>query len=242
MSDYRGYPQSGTQTTGVDLGLRSYMLKVYNYMAGGLALTGVAALVTYNLAVQNGALTPLGQTLFHGPMLWVLMLAPIALVFWLSFGIQRMSVGTAQLVFWAYAALVGIGFTPLALVYTGGSLVQAFMVTAAAFAGLSLYGYTTKRDLSGFGAFLFMGLIGLILASVVNIFIGSSAVSFALSVISVLVFTGLTAWDTQKIKEMYSAHDDGTVAGRKAVMGALALYLDFINLFLMLLRLFGGRR
>jgi len=142
MSDYRGYPQSGATASGLDLGLRSYMLKVYNYMAGGLALTGVAALVTYNLAVQNGALTPLGQTLFHGPMLWVLMLAPIALVFWLSFGIQRMSVGTAQLVFWAYAALVGIGFTPLALVYTGGSLVQAFMVTAAAFAGLSLYGYT----------------------------------------------------------------------------------------------------
>jgi len=242
MSDYRGYPQSGTQTTGVDLGLRSYMLKVYNYMAGGLALTGVAALVTYNLAVQNGALTPLGQTLFHGPMLWVLMLAPIALVFWLSFGIQRMSVGTAQLVFWAYAALVGIGFTPLALVYTGGSLVQAFMVTAAAFAGLSLYGYTTKRDLTGFGAFLFMGLIGLILASVVNIFIGSSAVSFALSVISVLVFTGLTAWDTQKIKNMYYAGDDGVMMGRKAIMGALNLYLDFINLFLSILRLMGDRR
>jgi len=242
MSDYRGYPQSGTTASGLDLGLRSYMLKVYNYMAGGLALTGVAALVTYNLAVQNGALTPLGQTLFHGPMLWVLMLAPIALVFWLSFGIQRMSVGTAQLVFWAYAALVGIGFTPLALVYTGGSLVQAFMVTAAAFAGLSLYGYTTKRDLTGFGAFLFMGLIGLILASVVNIFIGSSAVSFALSVISVLVFTGLTAWDTQKIKNMYYAGDDGVMMGRKAIMGALNLYLDFINLFLSILRLMGDRR
>ena len=242
MSDYRGYPQSGTTASGLDLGLRSYMLKVYNYMAGGLALTGVAALVTYNLAVQNGALTPLGQTLFHGPMLWVLMLTPIALVFWLSFGIQRMSVGTAQLVFWAYAALVGIGFTPLALVYTGGSLVQAFMVTAAAFAGLSLYGYTTKRDLTGFGAFLFMGLIGLILASVVNIFIGSSAVSFALSVISVLVFTGLTAWDTQKIKNMYYAGDDGVMMGRKAIMGALNLYLDFINLFLSILRLMGDRR
>ena len=245
MSDYRGFPQTGTTTAGLDLGLRSYMLKVYNYMAAGLAVTGVAALVMYNLTVQSSeplALTALGNTLFHGPLLWVLMIAPIGLVMWLSFGIQRMSVGTAQLVFWAYAALVGVGFTPLAFVYTHGSLVQVFMVTAATFASLSLYGYVTKRDLTGMGSFLFMGLIGLVIASLVNIFLQSSAVNFALSVVGVLVFTGLTAYDTQSIKNMYYAGDDGVMMGRKAIMGALRLYLDFINLFLSLLRLMGDRR
>lgn len=243
MSDYRGFPQTGATTAGLDLGLRSYMLKVYNYMAAGLALTGVAALVTYNLAVQNGALTPLGVTLFHGPLMWILMLAPIALVFWLSFGIQRMSVGTAQLVFWAYAALVGIGFTPLALVYTGGSLVRVFMVTAAAFAALSLYGYTTKRDLTGFGAFLFMGLIGLIIASVVNLFLASSALSFGISVLGVLIFAGLTAWDTQRLKEMYLYSNlDPESAAKLSVNGALSLYLNFINMFQMLISLLGDRR
>ncbi|MBG1233676.1 Bax inhibitor-1/YccA family protein [Aestuariivirga litoralis] len=242
MADYRGFPQSGTTTAGLDLGLRSYMLKVYNYMAGGLALTGAAALGTYSVAVQNGQLTPLGLTLFKGPLMWVLLLAPLAMVFFLSFRINKMSVGAAQLTFWAYAALVGVGFTPLALVYTGASLAQVFMVTAGTFGAVSLYGYTTKRDLTGFGSFLFMGLIGLIIASLVNIFLQSSAMSFALSVVGVLVFTGLTAYDTQKIKDMYYAGDDGTMMGRKAIMGALNLYLDFINLFLSLLRLMGDRR
>lgn len=242
MSDYRGYPQSGTTTAGLDLGLRSYMLKVYNYMAAGLAVTGVAALVTYNLTIQDGHLTQLGMTMFNSPLKWVLLFAPIGLVFWLSFGIQRMSVGTAQAVFWLYAALVGVGFTPLALIYTGASLVQVFMVTAATFGALSLWGYTTKRDLTGMGSFLFMGLIGLIIASLVNIWFQSAAATFALSVIGVLVFTGLTAYDTQKIKDMYYAGDDGTMIGRKAIMGALTLYLDFINLFLSLLRLMGDRR
>jgi uncharacterized protein len=245
MSDFRNFPQAGTSSVGMDLGLRSYMLKVYNYMAGGLALTGAAAFGTYNMAVQSSTplvLTPLGTTLFHGPLMWILLLAPLALVFFLSFRIQSMSVGAAQLTFWIYAALVGVGFTPLALVYTSGSLVQAFLVTAAAFASLSLYGYTTKRDLTGFGAFLFMGLIGLIIASLVNLFLQSSAMNFALSVIGVLVFTGLTAWDTQQIKNMYYAGDDGVMMGRKAIMGALRLYLDFINLFMSVLRLMGDRR
>ena len=243
MSDYRGFPQAGARSTAVDQGLRAYMQKVYNYMAGGLALTGASAIGTYNMAVTpEGALTPLGMTLFHGPVMWLLVLAPLGLVMFLSFGIQRMSVGTAQLSFWAYAALVGMSFATLGLVYTHGSIARVFLITAAAFGSLSLYGYTTKRDLTGFGAFLFMGLIGLIIASVVNIFFASSAVSFALSVVGVLVFTGLTAYDTQRIKNLYYAGDDGVTIGRKAIMGALTLYLDFINMFLMLLRLFGDRR
>ena len=245
MSDYRGFPQAGARSASVDVGLRAYMQKVYNYMAGGLALTGASAIATYNMAVaseQPLALTAFGNTLFHGPVMWLLVLAPLGLVMFLSFGIQRMSVGTAQLSFWAYAALVGVSFATLGLVYTHGSIARVFLITAAAFASLSLYGYTTKRDLIGMGAFLFMGLIGLVIASLVNLFFMSSAMSFALSVIGVLVFTGLTAYDTQRIKNMYYAGDDGATVGRKAIMGALTLYLDFINMFMSLLRLFGDRR
>ena len=244
MSDYRNFPQTGARTgVGVDLGLRAHMLKVYNYMALGLALTGVAAFVTFNMAVDSsGALTPLGLTLFRGPFMWLLVLAPVGLVMWLSFGINRMSVGTAQTVFWLYAALVGVSLASLGLVYKAGSIGQVFMISAATFGAVSLYGYTTKRDLTSMGAFLFMGLIGLVIASVVNLFLASSALAFALSVVGVLVFTGLTAYDTQKIKEMYYAGDDGVALGRKAIMGALSLYLDFINLFLSMLRLFGERR
>ena len=245
MSDYRGFPQAGARSAAVDVGLRAYMQKVYNYMAGGLALTGASAIGTYNMAVaseQPLALTAFGNTLFHGPLMWLLVLAPLGLVMFLSFGIQRMSVGTAQLSFWAYAALVGMSFATLGLVYTHGSIARVFLITAAAFASLSLYGYTTKRDLTGMGAFLFMGLIGLVIASLVNLFFMSSAMSFALSVIGVLVFTGLTAYDTQRIKNMYYAGDDGATVGRKAIMGALTLYLDFINMFMSLLRLFGDRR
>jgi FtsH-binding integral membrane protein len=244
MSDYRGFPQSSARSgAAMDLGLRSYMQRVYNYMAGGLALTGATAVGTYNLAVTpDGTLTPLGTTLFHGPMMWLLVLAPLGLVMFLSFGIQRMSVGTAQVAFWAYAALVGMSFATLGLVYTHGSIARVFLITAAAFASLSVYGYTTKRDLTGLGAFMFMGLIGLVIASLVNLFFMSSAMSFALSVVGVLVFTGLTAYDTQRIKDMYYSGDDGVTLGRKAIMGALTLYLDFINLFLSLLRIFGDRR
>jgi hypothetical protein len=222
----------------VDQGLRAYMLRVYNYMAIGLALTGLAAYGTYSMAVSNPAFA---QAIYGGPLRWVIILAPLAMVFFLSFRIHKMSVTAAQTTFWIYAAMVGLSLSSIFLVYTAQSITQVFFITAASFGGLSLFGYTTKRDLSGMGSFLFMGLIGIILASLVNIWLASSALQFAVSVIGVLVFAGLTAYDTQQIKEMYYANDDGTVAGRKAVMGALRLYLDFINLFLMLLQLFGNR-
>lgn len=234
------------ETGVIDQGLRSYMLQVYNYMALGLLITAAASIGMFKLAFVDvgGTLQPtaLGQTLFTGPLMWVIVFAPFALVLVLSFGIQRMSVGAAQLTFFGYSLLMGISLTTIFVVYTSQSITQVFFITAATFGAMSLYGYTTKRDLTGMGSFLFMGLIGIIIASLVNIFIGSSALGFAISVLGVLIFVGLTAYDTQKIKEMYYAGDDGTVAGRKAIMGALSLYLDFINLFLMLLRLFGDRR
>ncbi|MDE2446610.1 MAG: Bax inhibitor-1/YccA family protein, partial [Alphaproteobacteria bacterium] len=222
--------------------LRAYMLRVYNYMAVGLALTGLAAYFTFNMAVQNGALTAFGTAIFVGPLKWVVILAPLALVFFMSFRLHTLSVATAQAVFWIYAALVGVSFGSLGLIYTSGSIARVFLITAVAFGSLSLWGYTTKRDLSGWGSFLFMGLMGIIVASLVNIFFASSAMNFALSVISVLVFTGFTAYDTQAIKETYYEADSATTMGHKAIMGALRLYLDFINLFLSLLRLFGDRR
>ena len=223
----------------VDAGLRAYMLRVYNYMAIGVALTGFAAMAVYQMVQSNPALQ---QTLFGGPLYLVLLLAPLGLVFFLSFRIQHLSVGTAQALFFFYAALLGVSLAPIFMVYTHGSIARVFFISSAAFGALSLYGYTTQRDLSPFGSFLIMGLFGIIIASLVNIFLASSALQFVISVVGVLVFAGLTAWDTQQIKEMYSVNDDGTIAGRKAIMGALRLYLDFINLFLMLLRLFGDRR
>jgi FtsH-binding integral membrane protein len=229
----------------IDQGLRAYMLRVYNYMAIGLLITGLAAWGTFSFAVdQTGgaiALTPFGQAIYQGPLRWVVMLAPLAIVFLFSFRIASMSVGTAQAVFWLFAALMGVSLSSILLVYTGESITRVFFITAATFGALSLYGYTTSKDLSGWGSFLFMGLIGIVIASIVNIFMASSALQFAISVIGVLVFAGLTAYDTQKIKEMYYAGDDATLSGQKAIMGALNLYLDFINMFLMLLRLFGNR-
>lgn len=226
----------------IDQGLRSYMLKVYNYMGLGLALTGAAAYGTFHAAVDpSGQLTGFGQALFLSPLKWVVIFAPLAMVMGLSFGVHRMSVAAAQGLFWLYAALVGVSLSSLGLIYTSSSIAQVFLVTAVTFGALSLYGYTTRRDLTGFGSFLFMGLIGIIIASLVNLYFQSGALSLALSVIGVLVFTGLTAYDTQKIKDMYFEGDDVAVMGRKAIMGALSLYLDFINLFLSLLRLFGNR-
>jgi FtsH-binding integral membrane protein len=253
MSDYDTRPAAARygQTAAragaaVDQGLRAYMLRVYTYMALGLAITGAAALGTFMLAVDRSGgamqLTSFGHLIYQTPLKWVVIFAPLALVFFLSFQIQKMSVGTAQTVFWLYAALVGLSLSVIFLIYTGQSITQVFFVTAAAFGGLSLYGYTTQRDLSGFGSFLIMGLIGIIIASVVNIFLQSSMMQFIVSVIGVLVFAGLTAYDTQRIKEMYDSMDDDGTMGRKAIMGALSLYLDFINLFLMLLRLVGDRR
>lgn len=235
----------------IDQGLRSYMLGVYNYMAIGLAITGLFALGIYMLsissvptpyAVRGGLyLTQLGYTLFVSPLKWVVILAPLALVLFLSFRVDKMSVGAAQLTFWIYAALVGVSLAVLLMVYTHTSIARVFFITAASFGALSLWGYTTQRDLSGWGSFLFIGLVGIIIASLVNIFVASTMMQWIISCVGVLVFAGLTAYDTQQIKEMYDANDDGTVAGRKSIMGALRLYLDFLNLFLMLLNLFGNR-
>ncbi|MCS0504855.1 Bax inhibitor-1/YccA family protein [Ancylobacter mangrovi] len=258
MSDFNrnvSVPRFGATATRtqaeIDQGLRAYMLRVYNYMTLGLAITGAAALGIYMLAVSdvpttvalapNVYLTQFGAALFLSPLRWVVILAPLAAVFFLSFRVDRMSVGAAQVVFWLYAALVGISLSSILLVYTHESVVRVFFITAAAFGALSLYGYTTTRSLSAMGSFLMMGLFGIIIAMVVNIFLASSMLQFVISVAGVLIFSGLTAYDTQRIKEMYFAGDDDVVAGRKAIMGALTLYLDFINLFLMLLQLFGNR-
>jgi uncharacterized protein len=240
----RGY----VDRAAIDAGLRAHMIRVYNYMAIGVALTGLVAWFTFQAAVVTNAAgnitgyTPFGQVMLQSPMVWVLMLAPLALVFFISFRIERLSAGTARLLFFVYAAMMGLSLSTIFVVFTATSITRVFFISAASFGALSLYGYTTQRDLSAFGSFLMMGLIGIIIASLVNIFLASSVLEFVISVVGVLVFAGLTAWDTQKIKEMYSPMDDGSVTGRKAVMGALSLYLDFINLFMMLLRLFGDRR
>jgi FtsH-binding integral membrane protein len=226
--------RSAVPQVGIDQGLRSYMLRVYNYMTGALALTGGVAY----LAVASGFI----NRIYGTPIMWVAIIAPLAFVLVLSFGIQKMSLGAAQATFWGYAAVMGISMSTIFLVYTGSSIAEVFFITAATFLAMSLWGYTTKRDLAGMGHFLMMGLIGLIIAMVVNIFMQSPAISFAISIIGVLVFTGLTAWDTQRIKEMYWEGDSDVVAGKKSIMGALALYLDFINLFMMLMQLMGNRR
>lgn len=253
MSDYNPNPAARYGTTvardrvAVDAGLRAYMLRVYNYMTLGLAITGAVALGTFMVAVNvdpaTGArsLTEIGQLLYASPLKWVVIFAPLALVFFLSFRIDRMSVGAAQTVFWTYAALVGLSLSVIFLVFTGQSIVRVLFITSAAFGALSLYGYTTKTDLSPLRTFLFMGLIGILIAFVVNIWLESSMLQWIASVIGVIVFAGLTAYDTQQIKEMYYAGDDSDTAGRKAVMGALRLYLDFVNMFMMLLHLFGNR-
>ena len=219
---------------GIDQGLRSYMLRVYNYMGGALAVTGIVAWFSQGFVAQ------LAQT--HSPLMYLLIFAPLGFVLVLSFGIQRMSLGAAQATFWGYAAVMGLSMSTIFLVYTMTSIAQMFFITAATFLAMSLWGYTTKRDLAGMGHFLFTGLIGIVIASVVNIFLRSPGLYFAISVIGVLVFTGLTAWDTQRIKEMYWDGDTAVIAGKKAIMGALALYLDFVNLFMFLLQLFGQRR
>jgi len=253
MSDFdrniaarRGY--GAGQAAAIDAGLRAYMIRIYNYMAAGVALTGVVSYLTFNAAaVTNAAgqitgLTPFGQAIFGGPLMIVLFLGTLGMVFFLSFRINKLQVGTALTLFMVYAGLLGLMLSSVFMTYTGASITRTFFISAASFGALSLYGYTTQRDLSPIGSFLVMGLFGLILAMVVNIFLKSTGLDFAISAIGVLIFAGLTAWDTQKIKEMYSVNDDGTVAGRKAVMGALTLYLDFINLFLFLLRFMGDRR
>jgi len=239
----------------VDAGLRAYMLRIYNYMSIGLAITGLAALGVYMAAVttdpsatviqlRNIGLTQFGYYMFASPLKWLFMLAPLAMVFVLSAGINRLAPSTAQLLFWVFSALMGVSLSSIFLVFTHTSIVRVFFITAATFGALSLYGYTTRRDISGMGSFLFMGLIGIIIASLVNLFLASSALQFIVSVIGVLVFAGLTAWDTQRLKNDYIygyASAGGDVAERAAISGALSLYLNFINLFTLLLQLLGQR-
>jgi hypothetical protein len=263
MSDYNPNPAARYGTTAardrvaVDEGLKAYMLRVYNYMTLGLAITGAVALGAFILSVPTDPatayatinlgggrtipVTQIGYLLFASPLKWVLFFAPLALVFVISGRIERLSVSAGQTLFWIFAALIGLSLSSIFLVFTGQSIVRVFFITAAAFGGLSLYGYTTKRDLSPWGTFLFMGLIGVLIAVVVNIFLDSSMLQWILSVVGVIVFAGLTAYDTQQIKEMYYAGDDSATAGRKSIMGALRLYLDFLNMFMFLLHLFGNR-
>ena len=218
-----------------DEGLRRHMLQVYNYMMIGLALTGIVAYIV-------GTTPALYMPIFGSPLKWVVMLAPLAFVFFFSFKIQSMSAGTAQLTFWIFCGVMGLSMASIFLVFTGASIARVFFITAGMFGAASLYGYTTKADLTKMGSFLFMGLIGIVIASLVNIFIGSSAVQFAISVIGVIVFTGLAAYDTQAIKESYAENAGIEQNGKLAVFGALTLYLSFVNLFQMLLQLFGVAR
>ena len=231
----------------IDEGLRAYMIRVYNYMAMGVALTGLVAWMTFNAAVTtspSGALvlTSFGQMIYGGPAVLVLFLATLGMVFFLSFRIHTLQPSTALVLFMVYAALLGLMLSSVFLAYTGTSITRVFFISAASFGALSLYGYTTKGDLSAIGSFLIMGVIGLLIAMVVNIFLQSTMMQFVISCVGVLIFAGLTAYDTQKIKDMYDPMEDGTMVGRKAVMGALTLYLDFINMFQFLLQLFGDRR
>jgi uncharacterized protein len=235
MAEYRSpyLTRTAEQTAAIDEGLRAYMLRVYNYMASGVLLSGIVAYVVAN--------TALAGIVFGTPLKWVVMLAPLAFIMVLSFGIHKLSFAAAQAVYWAFCAAMGASLASILLVFTGASVARVFFITAATFAAVSIYGYTTKADLSKFGTFLFMGLIGIVIASLVNIFVASSAIQFAISVIGVLVFTGLTAYDTQRIKEEYYENHDHETMGKMALMGALSLYLDFVNLFTMLMNLMGSR-
>jgi FtsH-binding integral membrane protein len=250
-----GRAATRVDTATVDAGLRAYMLRVYNYMTIGLAITGFAALGVYMGAVTTDAgaaaarvgntmLTSFGVAMFVSPLKWVFILAPLAMVFAISFGINRLKPATAQLLFWVFSALMGISLSSIFLVYTHTSIVRVFFITAAAFGALSLYGYTTKRDMTGMGSFLLMGLVGVVIASLVNLFVASSMLQFVVSVVGVLVFAGLTAWDTQRLKNDYIygyGSAGGDVAERAAITGALSLYLNFINLFTLLLQLLGQK-
>ena len=242
------FQATSAKTAVWDAGLRAYMLKVYNYMATGVLLTGIISLISFKLSAvisasgQMIALKPYGNAIFNSGLKWVIMLAPLAVIFYMSFGINKMSTSKAQTVFWIFTILMGLSLSWVLIVFTGVSVARVFFITSATFGAMSIYCYTTKRDLTKLGSFLMMGLIGIIIASLVNIFLKSTMMHFIISILGVLIFVGLTAYDTQKIKNMYSASDTIEVSGKKAIMGALTLYLDFINLFIMLLRLFGQRR
>jgi hypothetical protein len=230
--------ETGARDVAFDAGLRSYMLKVYNYMASGILLTGIVAM----LFAQGGAESPAATLIMAGgPLAWIIMLSPLAFVLVMSFGINRLSTGALQACFWAFAVVMGLSLSTIFLRYTGISIAQTFFATSAAFVSLSLWGYTTKKDLSGWGTFLIMGVVGLIVAMVINLFLQSAAMTFVISGIGVLIFAGLTAYDTQKIKSMYAYVAGTDMMGKTVIMGALNLYLDFINMFLFLLNFMGGR-
>jgi uncharacterized protein len=259
-----GAPVSRAEADAIDAGLRAHLLCVYNYMVLGLAVTAIAALGIYVISVtddvtaaarvlRGGAessahlagnlyLTPLGYALFASPLKWVIILAPLAFVFGLNFGIARLRPAVAQLLFWLYAALIGVSLGSVFMIYTHTSVARVFFITAASFGALSLWGYTTGRDLTGIGSFLLMGLFGIVIAGLVNLFLASSALQWVVSAVGVLLFSGLTLWDTQRLKREYIyGAMDGDTAARTAIIGALSLYLDFVNLFAMLVQLFGER-
>jgi FtsH-binding integral membrane protein len=238
MADNRFLNTAAAEATQVDVGLRSYMLGVYNHMTTALLMTGFFA-YAMKWAVFNVA--GVGQLVYGSPLKWVVMLAPLGLVFWLSARINAMSATKARNLFYVYAALMGISLASVLLMFSTASVARAFFITAGAFAALSLYGYTTKRSLSAMGSFMMIGLFGLIIAMIVNIFVASTAMDLAISVLGVLIFAGLTAWDTQKIKLMYMAGDSEAERTKKSIFGALMLYLDFINMFMFILHLFGNR-
>jgi FtsH-binding integral membrane protein len=233
--DRRTMTHAEAEAAQIDVGLRAHMLRVYNYMASGVALTGIVAM----LASSSPALM---NAMFGTPLAWVVMLAPLAFVLVLSFGINRLSLFSTQALFWLFAGVMGLSLSTIFIIYTGESITRVFFITAASFGALSLWGYTTKRDISGWGSFLIVGLVGIIIAGIVNWWLQSSGLQFAISVIGVLIFAGLTAYDTQKIKNAYSELHDHETSGKLAVMGALTLYLDFINLMILLLQLLGNRR
>ena len=244
MSDFdrnysavRGF--GADRAVAIDQGLRAHMIRVYNYMTAGVALTGVISYVVAQYVASDPALQ---RTLYASPAAFIIFLVPLGIAFFVGFRIQSLSVATARALFFFYAAAIGLMLAPIFLVYTHASITRVFFITAASFGALSLYGYTTQRSLAAMGAFMFMGMVGIFIAILVNMFLKSSGLDFAISVIGVIVFAGLTAWHTQSIKEMYDPMDDGTMAGRKAIMGAWALYADFLNMFLFLLRLLGDRR
>jgi uncharacterized protein len=229
-------PRSGAVAR--DEGLRTYMLSVYNYMASGVLLTGLVAIAMVYTGAVGALFTPAGPSMLG----WIVMFAPLGLVLWLSFGINRLSESSAKTLFWVYAALMGASLSTIFLAYTGASIARTFFAAAAAFGALSLYGYTTKKDLSGLGTFLIMGLVGLIVMSLINLFLQSATIHWVVGIVGVLLFAGLTAYDTQKIKNMYDYVGGTAFRGKSIVMGALTLYLDFINLFLFLLRFMGQNR
>ena len=246
-NSFLGQPIS--QTSGIgsqDQGLRAYMLGVYNYMAAGLVLTGIVAYITFYMAVDHSsggriALTAFGEAIYLSPLKWLVMLAPLGLCFFFSYRLASMQAETARALFLVFAASMGLSISSILMIYTGESIARVFFITAASFAALSFYGYTTPRSLSAMGSFMAMGVWGLIIASVVNIFFQSSAMQWTISALAVVIFAGLTAWDTQAIKQIYYAGDGYEVSTKKSIQGALMLYLDFINMFLNLLRLFGDR-